>query len=72
MKIKPYVTAVLISICFISHYLNLQSQTAPASDRPGVAVLLVDTDRQKGRVEEAVYGHFLEHINHSVVDGLFA
>jgi alpha-N-arabinofuranosidase len=38
----------------------------------GVAVLLVDTDRVMGRIDEKVYGHFLEHINHSVVDGLFA
>jgi len=38
----------------------------------GVAVLLVDTDRVMGRVDEDIYGHFLEHINHSVVDGLFA
>jgi alpha-N-arabinofuranosidase len=39
---------------------------------PGVAVLLVDTDRVAGQVDERIYGHFLEHINHSVVDGLYA
>src|SRR4051812_45076394 len=39
---------------------------------PGVAVLLVDTDRSAGQVDERIYGHFLEHINHSVVDGLYA
>jgi alpha-L-arabinofuranosidase len=39
---------------------------------PGVAVLLVDTDRVAGRVDERIYGHFLEHINHSVEDGLYA
>jgi len=38
----------------------------------GVAVLPVDTDRVMGNIEENIYGHFLEHINHSVVDGLFA
>lgn len=38
----------------------------------GVAVLLVDTDHPMGMVDERIYGHFLEHINHSVVDGLFA
>ena len=38
----------------------------------GVAVLLVDTDRPTGTVDERLYGHFLEHINHSVVDGLYA
>jgi alpha-N-arabinofuranosidase len=35
-------------------------------------VLLIDTDRKTGDINEAVYGHFLEHINHSVVDGLYA
>jgi len=35
-------------------------------------VLDVDTDRVMGRIDERIYGHFLEHINHSVVDGLFA
>jgi alpha-N-arabinofuranosidase len=39
---------------------------------PGVAVLLVDTDHPQGKVDERIYGQFLEHINHSVVDGLYA
>ena len=26
----------------------------------------------RGTIDEDVYGHFLEHINHSVVDGLYA
>ena len=43
-----------------------------AAEAPGVGVLLVDTDRVMGKVEEAIYGQFLEHINHSVVDGLYA
>src|SRR4026209_2951173 len=42
------------------------------SGRSGVAVLLVDTDRVAGQIDERVYGHFLEEINHSVVDGLYA
>ena len=37
----------------------------------GVAVLLVDTDRVAGLIDERIYGQFLEHINHSVEDGLF-
>jgi alpha-N-arabinofuranosidase len=45
---------------------------APAAEEPGVAVLLVDTDRPEGRIDSRIYGHFLEHINHSVEDGLFA
>ena len=36
-----------------------------------VAVLLVDTDHMMGKVDENIYGQFLEHINHSV-EGLFA
>ncbi len=39
---------------------------------PGVAVLLVDTDRVAGQVDERIYGQFLEEINHSTVDGLYA
>ncbi|NMD02548.1 MAG: hypothetical protein GYA71_04675, partial [Bacteroidales bacterium] len=39
---------------------------------PGVSVLLVDTDHPAGKISEGVYGQFLEHINHSVVDGLYA
>ena len=39
---------------------------------PGVAVLLVDTDRVAGTIDERIYGQFLEEINHSVVDGLYA
>ena len=37
-----------------------------------VAVLLVDTDRASTPISESIYGQFLEHINHSVEDGLFA
>jgi alpha-N-arabinofuranosidase len=37
-----------------------------------VAVLLVDTDRTTTPIDKRIYGHFLEHINHSEVDGLFA
>ena len=44
---------------------------ASAADS-GVAVLLIDTDRVSGTIDERIYGHFLEHINHSVVDGLYA
>jgi alpha-L-arabinofuranosidase len=50
---------------------SMLAQVAGAAD-PGVAVLLVDTDRVEGQIDERVYGQFLEHINHSVVDGLFA
>jgi alpha-L-arabinofuranosidase len=43
-----------------------------AAPEPGVAVLVVDTDRVSTPIDERIYGQFLEHINHSVVDGLFA
>lgn len=48
----------------------LMPLVAPAA--PGVSVLLVDTDRVAGSVDERVYGQFLEEINHSTVDGLYA
>ena len=48
------------------------SEALGAGDQPGVAVLLVDTDRVMGSIDERIYGHFLEHIDHSVEDGLFA
>ena len=48
------------------------SRAAPGDGMPGVAILLVDTDRATASINERIYGHFLEHINHSVVDGLFA
>ena len=51
-------------------WAGVSSASQPATSR--VAVLLVDTDRVEGDIDVGVYGHFLEHINHSVVDGLFA
>ena len=42
------------------------------SDSPGVAILQVDTDRRLGTIDRNIYGQFLEEINHSAVDGLFA
>jgi alpha-N-arabinofuranosidase len=45
---------------------------AAAAEEPGIAVLLVDTGRPEARIDPRIYGHFLEHINHSVEDGLFA
>jgi alpha-N-arabinofuranosidase len=48
------------------------SSAAPAAGESRVAVLLVDTDRVVATIDPRIYGHFLEHINHSVEDGLFA
>src|SRR5512143_281833 len=47
-------------------------RAATATGAPGVAILLVDTDRAIAPIDRRIYGHFLEHINHSVEDGLFA
>ena len=52
--------------------LPLGAAPAAAAGEARVAVLLVDTDRVMGSIDKRIYGHFLEHINHSVVDGLFA
>ncbi len=48
------------------------STDAPVEGEPKVAVLLIDTDRVTTPINERLYGQFLEHINHSVEDGLFA
>ena len=48
------------------------SSDGQVEGEPKVAVLLVDTDRVTTPINERVYGQFLEHINHSVEDGLFA
>ena len=48
------------------------SSAAPVVGESRVAVLLVDMDRVTVPIDERIYGQFLEHINHSVEDGLFA
>lgn len=58
-----------LSLIFIQAFTQ---QIKSSGNEPGVAVLLIDTDRGTAKVEEAIYGQFLEHINHSVVDGLYA
>jgi len=47
---------------------------APETDgkEPRTAILLVDMDRSTLPIDRGIYGQFLEHINHSVEDGLFA
>jgi alpha-N-arabinofuranosidase len=57
----------LLAICLC----GLAAGPASAAES-GVAVLLVDTDRVAGTIDERLYGQFLEEINHSVVDGLYA
>jgi alpha-L-arabinofuranosidase len=48
------------------------SGAVEVESEPKVSVLLVDTDRVATPIHERIYGQFLEHINHSVEDGLFA
>src|SRR4029077_1241756 len=50
----------------------LSSDLVAVTGEPKVAVLLVDTDRVTTPIDQRIYGQFLEHINHSVEDGLFA
>ena len=50
----------------------LLSSAAAAGRDTRVAVLLVDTDIVMAPIDKRIYGQFLEHINHSVEDGLFA
>src|SRR5512136_2438769 len=72
MKIANQLCRPALGLLFCFCLGNAASSAAPAPNTPGVAVLLVDTDRVMGNIDEAIYGQFLEHINHSVVDGLFA
>lgn len=50
----------------------LRGQEAVSGAAPQVTVMLVDTDRATTPVDKRIYGQFLEHIDHSVEDGLFA
>ncbi|HEY7289278.1 MAG TPA: carbohydrate binding domain-containing protein [Vicinamibacterales bacterium] len=52
--------------------LLLALVAASPQSSAGVAILQVDTDRRLGTIDPKIYGQFLEHINHSVEDGLFA
>lgn len=63
--------AALLFACLTSALIPLSARSGLVAD-PGVAVLMVDTDRKAGTINDNVYGQFLEHINHAVVDGLFA
>jgi alpha-N-arabinofuranosidase len=69
MVLKALVLAVVL---FSTAYLEPLRYEASAQAASGVAILQVDTDRRLGTIDRRIYGQFLEHINHSVEDGLFA
>src|SRR4051794_18942545 len=50
----------------------LLASAVDAAAAPRVTLLVVDTDRISIPIDDRIYGQFLEEINHSVVDGLFA
>src|SRR5205814_6442756 len=64
--------AATASVSLSSAASPFLSSAGQVEGEPKVAVLLVDTDRVTTPIDERVYGQFLEHINHSVEDGLFA
>ena len=59
-----------VPLSTVSH--PLLAAAVADSGEPKVAVMLVDTDRLTVPIDKRIYGQFLEHINHSVEDGLFA
>ena len=66
-------SAALLALAWLSAGLfEPPRHASDAEAAPGVAILQVDTDRHLGTIDRKIYGQFLEHINHSVVDGLFA
>jgi alpha-N-arabinofuranosidase len=64
--------AVIVGPLSIPTSSFVAERAMAASADPRVAILLVDTDRVIGTINERIYGHFLEEINHSAVDGLYA
>ncbi|WP_263419865.1 carbohydrate binding domain-containing protein [Terriglobus albidus] len=64
-------TAALTAAVPFSSIVSPLLQGEENADNP-VAVLLIDTDRATKPISQGIYGQFLEHINHSVEDGLFA
>lgn len=70
---QPFSYTAFIVIVFISVLANsCANEKKLDNNQPRVSVLLVDTDRKSRNIAEDIYGQFLEHINHSVEDGLFA
>src|SRR5436305_5369528 len=71
MKMAVKAALVALGVCSAGWLRPLQYRVS-AQTTSGVAILQVDTDRRLGTIDLKIYGQFLEHINHSVEDGLFA
>ena len=72
-RVQIVTGAALLALAWLSAgLLDPPPHAAVAPAATGVAILQVDTDRHLGTIDRKIYGQFLEHINHSVVDGLFA
>jgi len=70
-RCKATIFQVLL-LLLISCSSNNKTSEKALAETSGVAVLLVDTDHPLSLIDKNIYGHFLEHINHSVEDGLYA
>jgi alpha-N-arabinofuranosidase len=67
--LKPFLFISCAALLAAQSPSAARAELAP--NEQGVAVLYIDTDRVIGKVEDKIYGQFLEHINHSVEE-LFA
>jgi alpha-L-arabinofuranosidase len=72
MRTTPRLAGALLAAAMAGPGLPEARLPVQAQSLSGVAILQVDTDRRMGRIDAKIYGQFLEHINHSVEDGLFA
>lgn len=63
---------LFFSLFSLTGYSQGQGTTERLLTGPGVAILNIDVNRPVNKIDAGIYGQFLEHINHSVVDGLFA
>ena len=76
MNRRHFLMSSIAATAAVAPSVAVSSGSASSDDAaaggPRVAVLPVDTERVMASIDARIYGHFLEHINHSVVDGLFA
>ena len=72
LKATTLFIANILSLLLISCSQQSSTNKENGTDSSGVAILLVDTDHPLSTIDENIYGQFLEHINHSVENGLYA